>query len=63
MVKNPPTNAGDTRNAGLIPRSGRSRGRAQQPTLVILPGDSDGQWSLVGYSPWGRSESDTTEAT
>ena len=27
----------------------------------ILPGKSHGQWSLVGYSPWGRRESDTTE--
>ena len=27
----------------------------------ILPGDSIGQKSLVGYSPWGREELDTTE--
>ena len=27
----------------------------------ILPGRSHGQRSLVGYSPWGRKESDTTE--
>jgi len=26
-----------------------------------LPGESHGQRSLVGYSPWGRKESDTTE--
>ena len=32
-----------------------------QPTPVILPGKSHGQRSLVGYSPWGRKESDTTE--
>ena len=24
------------------------------PTLVLLPGDSHGRRSLVGYSPWGR---------
>ena len=31
-------------------------------TLVFLPGESDhGQRSLVGYSPWGRAESDTIE--
>ena len=36
--------------------------RAGQPTLVFLPGESHGQRSLVGYSPWGRKESDTTEA-
>ena len=27
----------------------------------VLPGESHGQRSLVGYSPWGRKESDTTE--
>ena len=31
------------------------------PALVLLPGKSHGQRSLVGCSPWGRSESDTTE--
>ena len=31
------------------------------PTPVSLPGESHGQWSLVGYSPWGRKEPDTTE--
>ena len=30
---------------------------------IFLPGESHGQRSLVGYSPWGRTESDTTEAT
>ena len=32
-----------------------------QPTPVFLPGKSHGLRSLVGYSPWGRKESDTTE--
>ena len=32
-----------------------------QPTLVFLPGESHGRRSLVGYSPWGHKESDTTE--
>ena len=35
--------------------------RKWQPTPVLLPGKSHGQRSLVGYSPWGRKESDTTE--
>ena len=35
--------------------------RQWQPTLVLLPGKSHGQRSLVGCSPWGREESDTTE--
>ena len=37
--------------------------RAGQPTLVFLPGGSQGQRSLVGYSPWGRKEVGTTEVT
>ena len=35
--------------------------RKWQPTPVFLPGKSHGWWNLVGYSPWGRKESDTTE--
>ena len=35
--------------------------RKWQPTPIFLPGESHGQRSLVGYSPWGRKESDTTE--
>ena len=33
--------------------------RAWQPTPVFLPGESHGQRSLAGYSPWGRSQSQT----
>ena len=35
--------------------------RQWQPTPVLLPGNSHGRRSLVGCSPWGREESDTTE--
>ena len=35
--------------------------RKRQPTPVFLPGESHGQRSLAGYSPWGPIESDTTE--
>ena len=35
--------------------------RKWQPTPVFLPGEVRGQRSLMGYSPWGRKESDTTE--
>ena len=38
-----------------------SQRRQWHPTLVRLPGKSHGRRSLVGYSPWGRKESDTTE--
>ena len=37
------------------------RKRQWHPTPVLLPGKSHGRRSLVGYSPWGREESDTTE--
>ena len=37
------------------------RRRQWQPTPVLLPRKSHGLRSLVGYSPWGRKESDTTE--
>ena len=37
--------------------------RKWQPTPVFLPGESQGQGSLVGCCLWGRTESDTTEAT
>ena len=37
--------------------------RKWQPTPVFLPGESQGQGSLVGCRPWGRTKSDTTEAT
>ena len=35
--------------------------RKRQPTPVPLPGKSHGGRSLVGYGPWGRKKSDTTE--
>ena len=35
--------------------------RQWHPTPVLLPGESHGRRSLVGCSPWGRWESDTTE--
>ena len=37
--------------------------RAWQPTLVFLPGEFQGQRSLVGSSPWGHKELDMTEVT
>ena len=37
--------------------------RKWQPTPVFLPGESQGQGSLLGCCLWGRTESDTTEAT
>ena len=37
------------------------KGMATQSSPVFLPRKSHGQRSLVGYSPWGLRESDTTE--
>ena len=38
-------------------------GKEMQPTPVFFPGESPGRQSLVGCPLWGRTESDTTEAT
>ena len=37
--------------------------KAWQPTLVFLSGESQGQRSLAGYSPWSPKESDTPQTT
>ena len=50
--------AGDLSSGQLDPPSRRRR---WHPTPVLLPGKSHGRRSLVGCSPWGRGESDTTE--
>ena len=44
-----------------IENSKESWRRKWRPTPVFLPGESRGQRSLVGYSPWGCKESDPTE--
>ena len=63
MIKNLLANAGDIRDVGSIPGLGRSWRREWQPSPVFLPGEYHGQRSLVGWSPWGHEELDTTEAT
>ena len=58
-VKASARNAGDL---GSIPGSERFPWRRKwQPTPVFFPGESHGRRNLVGYSPRGRKESDTTE--
>ena len=58
-VKASACNVGDH---GLIPGLERFPWRRKwQPTPVFLPGESHGWRSLVGYSPQGLKESDTTE--
>ena len=59
-IKNLPANAGDTRDMASVPGFGRSPGVGNR-NPIFLPGKLHGQRSLVGYSSWGRKESDTTE--
>ena len=51
-------NAGDTRDAGAIPRLGGGHGNPPQYSRLRNP---RGQGRLAGYSPWGDKESDMTE--
>ena len=61
VVENPRDNAGD---GSLIPGSGRSPGggHGNPPQFSGLE-NPHGQRSLADYSPWGRKQLDTTEAT
>ena len=57
-----PATAVNVRDKGSIPGSGRSLEEEMTSTPVFWPGESRGQRSPVGYGPWSRRESDTTEA-
>ena len=50
LIKNLPANAGDV---GSILGQDDPRSRKWQPNPVFSPGESHGQGSLAGYSPWG----------
>ena len=63
VVKNLPAYAGDIRDSVQSMGQKDPLRRAQQPTPVFLPGESHGERSLAGYSPWGHIELDTTELT
>ena len=58
LVKNPPAMQ-ETLVGTLLQEDPLHEGMATHSS--ILPGESHGQRSLVGCSPWGREESDTTE--
>ena len=51
VVKNPPADAGDTRDAGLIPRSGRSpgggNGNPLQYSCLETPMDRGASWATI----------------
>jgi len=52
VVKNPPANAGNISDTGLIPGLGRFSWRREwKPTPVFFPKESHGQKSLEGYDP------------
>ena len=52
VKKSLPANAGDTRDVGLIPGSGRSPGEENgKPLQYFLPGRFHEQRSMVSYSP------------
>ena len=63
MVKNPPANVGDVRDAGSILRSGRSPGGGYGTTSIFLPGELHRQRSMAGYNPESHEESGKTQAT
>ena len=64
VVENPPANAGDVRDSGSVPRSGRSSGgRPDNPLQYSCLEDPHRQRSLAGYSPQSHTESDMTEVT
>ena len=63
VVKNPPANAGDSRDVGSIPWVRKIPWRrVWQPTPVFLPGESQGQRSLVA-AVLGSQRVPTTGAT
>jgi len=54
VLKNPPANAGDARDAEFHPWVGKIPWKKKwQLTPVFLPGKLHRQKSLMGYSPWG----------
>ena len=61
VVKNPPANAGDTREAGSIPGSGRSLEEGTATHSSILAWRIPWTEEPGGYGPWDRKESDMTE--
>ena len=62
VVKNPAFQCRRHKRPWFDPWVGKISWRREwQPTPVFLPGESHGQRSLVGYSPWGSKEPDTIE--
>ena len=51
VVKNLPANAGDAGDMGFLARAWKEPLEEAQPTPALLPGESHGQRSLMGYTP------------
>ena len=60
VVKNPLASEGDTRDMGSLLSPGRSPGKGTHSSVLVweIPHE---QRRLVGSSPWGHKELDTTE--
>ena len=56
MVKNPPANAGDTRDMGSIPGSGRSPGGGNGNPLQEKSMDRGAWWAIVHGVAKGRTQ-------
>ena len=63
MVKNPPANAGDVRDSGLIPGSGRSPGGGHGNPLQYSCLENPMERGARRATVRGVSELDTSEAT
>ena len=65
MVKNPPANTGDTREAGSIPGLGRTpgggNGKPLKHSCLENPMDRGAWWAVVHGFEWVCRESDMTE--
>ena len=63
MVKDPPANAGEIRDEGSIPESGRSSGGEHGNPVQYSCLENLMDRGAGGYSPWGHKESDKTDVT
>ena len=63
LVKNPPANTGDLQEMWVRSLGWEDLLEKEMATVssIFFPGKSHGQTSLVGYSPQGHKEADTTE--
>ena len=63
VLQNPPANAGDARDLGLIPGSGSSLEEGAATPSSVLAWTIPGQRSLMGCGPQAHKEADTGDMT